>query len=296
MYDIFNTFNASSVAEALEYLSAKEGAVLVAGGTDVMIRMRERKLRQASLISLLGIPELKTIKIRDDGALVIGSGCCFTEISENPIILEKIPMLAHACRQVGSPQIRNIATIGGNICNGAVSADSVPSLYVLDAMLEIQSGDGTRLVPINGFHTGPGKTSLRQDKEILAAVIIPKTSYAQHGGCYIKFGQRNAMEISTLGCAANVSLTKDCKHIATAAIAFGVAAPVPIRCGKVENLLSGAEINENMFRTVAENILDGLSPRDSWRASLELRIQLIRELSVRALKQAIINAGGSLQC
>ncbi|PKM73739.1 MAG: xanthine dehydrogenase FAD-binding subunit XdhB [Firmicutes bacterium HGW-Firmicutes-16] len=295
MYDIIHTFKASSVNDVLELLSSNSDAMLVAGGTDVMIRMRERKLRQASLISLLDIPDLKTISLREDGAIVIGAGACFTEISENTIVLEKIPMLAHACRQVGSPQIRNIATIGGNICNGAVSADSVPSLYALDAELELWGKDGSRLVPIRKFHTGPGQTVLQKDRELLTAIIIPLSSYAHHGGCYIKFGQRNAMEISTLGCAVNVSLTGDKKHIEKAAIAFGVAAPVPMRCAKVESLLIGAEINEEMFFTVRENILEGLKPRDSWRASLELRRQLIREMSVRALKQAIINAGGSLQ-
>ncbi len=294
MYDIIHTFKASSVNDALELLSSNSEAVLVAGGTDVMIRMRERKLRHASLISILEIPELRSIKIREDGAIVIGAGACFTEICENTIVLERIPMLAHACRQVGSPQIRNIATIGGNICNGAVSADSVPSLYALDAELELLGKDSSRLVPIRKFHTGPGQTVLQKDRELLTSVIIPYSSYAKHGGCYIKFGQRNAMEISTLGCAANVLLTGDKKHIEKAAIAFGVAAPVPMRCVKVESLLSGAEINEEMFLTVRENILEDLTPRDSWRASLELRRQLIREMSIRALKQAIINAGGAL--
>ena len=291
MYDIRESLTAHSVEEALDLLSSHEGAIPVAGGTDVLIKIRERKIKDAVLVSLLPIDEIKHIDLHADGTICIGAGCNFTQITENPLILENIPMLAAACRQVGSPQIRNIATIGGNICNGAVSADSVAPLYALDAKLVLRSKNGIRTVPIKEFHTGPGKT-IREPNEILTEILIPESSYKGKSGCYEKFGQRKAMEIATLGCAVNLSLSEDKNHIQSIAIAYSVAAPTPVRCPKTEALLTGMEIGSELYRTARQNVLSELQPRDSWRASKELREQLIKELLTRALEEAIQCAGG----
>jgi xanthine dehydrogenase FAD-binding subunit len=291
MYDVKKTFRASSEEEALDLLCAHGDAVLVAGGTDVMIRLRERKLRSAVLISILDVPTLRGIRLDEAGDLRLGAGCCFTDLTESPLVRECVPMLADACRQVGSPQIRNIATLGGNLCNGAVSADSAPALYALDARLTLRGPQGSRTVPVCGFHTGPGQTVRRRD-ELLTEIVLPRSAWAGHGGCYLKFGQRRAMEISTLGCAVNVSLTEDRRRLRTAALAFGVAAPTPVRCPETERRIAGAELTPDLLETVRAAVLTELQPRDSWRASRELRVQLIRELSVRALRQAVRNAGG----
>lgn len=130
MYDIKETFRANSVPEALELLRAHPGAIPVCGGTDVMIHLKERKLRQAALVGIMDIASLQGIYLEQTGDLFIGSGTCFDSIYQNPLARACVPMLADACNQVGSPQIRSVATIGGNLCNGAVSADSVPSLLV----------------------------------------------------------------------------------------------------------------------------------------------------------------------
>ena len=293
MYDVKETFQASSAAEAVELLTAHPGAVLVAGGTDVMIRLKKRKLREAVLVSLQHLPELQNVVLEDNGTISIGAGCTFDELEHHPLLLEHVPMLADACHQVGSPQIRVMATIGGNLCNGAVSADSVPSLYALDAELELLGPAGTRRIPVCGFHTGPGRTVLGLN-ELLVRIRIPKASYEGHGGCYLKFGQRSAMEISTLGCAVNAALTADKTRIAHVAIAYGVAAPVPVRCYDTEAQLIGMKTDEEALRVLRSMVLSQLSPRDSWRASKELREQLIRELGCRALRCAIENAGGAL--
>ena len=291
MYDIKKTFEPESLAEALSLLEKYPEAVLVAGGTDMMIRIRDRKLKEAVLVSLLNVQELKGITKEDDGTIRIGAGTCFTDIVNDPLVNGNFPFLAEACRQVGSPQIRNIATIGGNLSNGAVSADSVPSLYVLDAVLEIASAGGIRRIPIHGFHTGPGKTILSHG-EILAAIRIEKKNYDGFGGGYCKFGQRRAMEISTLGCAAAVKLTEDKGHVDTLKIAYGVAGPVPLRCRKLEEALAGSPVDEAMFERIRREAILELKPRDSWRASLELREQLIRTLGERAVKAAVSRAGG----
>lgn len=293
MYDIRESLTAHTVDEALSLLSTHEGMIPAAGGTDILIKVRDRKLKAVSLVSILGIPELNTISMEKDGSICIGSVCCFTRITEDPLIMGNIPMLGEACRQIGSPQIRNVATIGGNICNGAVSADSVTPLYALDAVLTLRSMKGERCIPICEFHTGPGKT-VRNPDELLTMIRIPKGSFVKHGSCYIKFGQRKAMEISTLGCAVNVSLSEDKTKICSAAIAYGVAAPTPVRCTETEALLTGMTIGPELFKTAREHVTAELQPRDSWRASKELRIQLIKELVVRALKGAVIRAGGEV--
>jgi xanthine dehydrogenase FAD-binding subunit len=292
MYDIKTVLKATSVRDALKLLAENEDATVINGGTDVLIRMKERKLKDATLISIQDIKELYGVKISDDGSIIIGPGTTFTDISKNSIIQKYIPVLGYACSQVGSPQIRNIATIGGNICNGAVSADSVPSLLALDAILEISSLDEVKYILISQFHTGPGKTILNKQKELVTKIIIPKDSYENHGSNYIKFGQRNAMEISTLGCAVNLSLSHDKKTIKDYRIAFGVASSTPIHCPLLEEKVKDMEIGEELFKTIRKDILNEVNPRDSWRASKELRVQLIKELSKRATKQAIMNAGG----
>lgn len=294
MYDIKTVLKATSVQNALKLLADNMDAEVINGGTDVLIRMKERKLKDAVLLSIQGLEELYGVMISSNGSIYIGPGTNFTDLVENSIIQEYIPALGYACSQVGSPQIRNVATIGGNICNGAVSADSVPALLALDAVLEIASLDGLRQVPIRQFHTGPGKTVLDKKRELLTKIIIPKESYENHSANYIKFGQRNAMEISTLGCAVNLSLSDDKKSIKDYKIAFGVASSTPIRCPLLEERVKGMEIGEELFKIIRKEVLNEVNPRDSWRASKELRVQLVKELSKRATKQAIINAGGAV--
>lgn len=291
MYDISSTIKVNNLNEALEVISCNENITIVAGGTDVLIRMKGRKLKEANLLSILDLQELKGIEIDDKNTIIIKAGTCFSDIVTNSIINERIPILSEAVNQVGSPQIRNIATIGGNICNGAVSADSAPSLLALEALLELKSKSGTRIVPIDDFYIGPGKTILKPN-EILTKIIIPYENYWKCGSTYIKFGQRNAMEISTLGCAVNIKLDENKTYIDKIRIAFGVAAPKPIRCYKLEEILRGKVVQKETFDLMRKNILNELSPRNSWRASKELRVQLIKELSQRATKHAIYRAGG----
>lgn len=291
MYDLKAVLRANSVDEALRLLGENPGAIPVAGGTDVLLHVKHGKLPKAVLVTIQDIPELCGVRMEDSGDIVIGPGTCFARLERDPILLQWTPMLANACRQVGSPQIREMATIGGNICNGAVSADSVPSLLALDAQLELTSPSGTVTRPLEGFHTGPGRTAL-EPGTLLTAIRIPRAAYAGCGGCYLKFGQRQAMEISTLGVAARVRLD-DAGRVAEIALAYGVAAPVPVRCRNTEALLTGRALDDEFFHDLRQHVLEELNPRNSWRASKELRIQLIREQSCRAVRQAAAEAGGN---
>lgn len=291
MYDIQYVLQPASIRETLEMLRDHPDAVVIAGGTDVLLHIKHRKIRQAGLITIQNIPDLQGVRLEANGDLVIGPATPFAQLERDPLLLQYVPMLAHACHEVGSPQIRVMATIGGNICNGAVSADSVPSLLALDAQLELTDLEGTTARPLEGFHTGPGKTAL-EPGTLLTAIRIPRAAYEGCGGCYLKFGQRRAMEISTLGVAARVRLDPETNRVADIALAYGVAAPIPLRCHKTEALLTGREVDDAFYKDLRSHVLEELNPRDSWRASKELRIQLIREQSCRAVRQAL-EAGGN---
>lgn len=229
--------------------------------------------------------------MEEDGTIVIGPATTFSHITNNDIIQKHIPMLGDAVDMAGGPQLRNIGTIGGNVCNGVTSADSASSLCCLAADLVLKGPDGVREVPISQWYTGPGRT-VRNHDEVLTAIRIKKENYQGYGGQYIKYGKRNAMEIATLGCAVSVKLTEDKKHIQDLRLAYGVAAPTPIRCHTTEEAVKGMETGEALAQAVGKGALEEVNPRSSWRASREFRLQLVEELGRRAVKQAVINAGG----
>ena len=291
MYDIKNVFMAKSVQDAIEALTGNENTVLIAGGTDVLVKLRESSYADSTLVSIHRLPELNGVWLSDDGAIVIGSGTSFADLETNLILKKHIPTLAMAAGTVGGPQIRRVATIGGNVCNGAVSADTAPMLLALDALLELEGPRRKRSVCIRSFYTGPGKT-IRDHNEILTGIRINIESYQGFGGEYIKFGKRNAMEIATLGCAANVRLDASKGSIEELRLAFGVAAPTPIRCPQTEAAAAGKRPTKILLAELGQMALKEVNPRDSWRASRAFRLHLARELTERAVAGAIINAGG----
>ena len=291
MYDIGKFYQAADVQDAVRALVEDPEAVVISGGSDVLIKIREGKLAGCSLVSIHGIKELEGIRMEEDGTIVIGPATTFSHITNNDIIQKHIPMLGDAVDMAGGPQLRNIGTIGGNVCNGVTSADSASSLCCLAADLVLKGPDGVREVPISQWYTGPGRT-VRNHDEVLTAIRIKKENYQGYGGHYIKYGKRNAMEIATLGCAVSVKLTEDKRHIQDLRLGYGVAAPTPIRCHKTEEAVKGMETGEALAQAVGKGALEEVNPRSSWRASREFRLQLVEELGRRAVKQAVINAGG----
>ena len=291
MYDIGKFYQAADVEDAVRALVEDPEAVVISGGSDVLIKIREGKLAGCSLVSIHGIKELEGIRMEEDGTIVIGPATTFSHIANNDMIQKHIPMLGDAVDMAGGPQLRNIGTIGGNVCNGVTSADSASSLCCLDAVLVLKGPDSVREVPISQWYTGPGRT-VRNHDEVLTAIRIKKENYQGYGGQYIKYGKRNAMEIATLGCAVSVKLTEDKKHIQDLRLAYGVAAPTPIRCHTTEESVKGMETGEALAQAVGKGALEEVNPRSSWRASREFRLQLVEELGRRAVKQAVINAGG----
>ena len=235
MYDMKALYEAESVENAIALRLEHPEAQIIAGGSDVLVQMREGKRAGKELISIYGLDELRGVTIDSDENIRIGSLTSFSHITRDPIIQKYIGVLGEAVDQVGGPQIRNIGTIGGNTCNGVTSADSASTLHAWEAIVELTGRSGIRRLPIKNFYIRAGQVDIRAEEgEIQTAIIIPKASYENCFGHYIKYAMRNAMDIATLGCSVNVRLSPDTKTIERARIAYGVAGPVPMRCPSAE--------------------------------------------------------------
>lgn len=291
MYDIEKIYQAASVKDAINHLYEEPKSIIIAGGSDVLISVRHGKLAGCSLVSIYGLDELRGVTLEDDGSIKIGALTSFSHITKNDIIQKYIPVLGEAVDEIGGPQLRNIGTVGGNISNGVTSADSASTLFALNAKLQIEGPDGQRIIPISEYYVGPGKVSLK-NAEILTAIYITKQNYENFKGNYIKYAMRNAMDIATLGCSVVCKLNAQKDKIEDVHLAYGVAAPIPMRCFKAEEAIKGMGFSDEMFNIFGETAKTEVSPRTSWRASKDFRLQLVGELSKRALKECIKKCGG----
>ncbi|HWJ02738.1 MAG TPA: xanthine dehydrogenase FAD-binding subunit XdhB [Verrucomicrobiae bacterium] len=289
MYDLKGYCEAETVTEAIGLLAANLDLRIIAGGTDVLIKLQHGQSSGAELLSIRRIKELTNIELLENGTIVIGALATFAQIFANVIIKEHIPALAEAAVSMGGPQIRNIATIGGNVCNGATSADSASTLFALDAKLKLVSSGGERIVPVREFYLGPGKVDLKPG-ELLCELLIPPESYAGFGGHYVKFAMRKAMDIATLGVSVMCKLDRNC--FARVKIGLGVAGPTPLRCMEAENYAIGKPVSETTLAEIGKLAVTASNARTSWRASKEYREHLVEVLTQRALKVAILRAGG----
>ena len=208
MYDMKALYEADTVENAVKLRLEHPEAQIIAGGSDVLIQMREGKRAGKELISIYMINEMRGVSLDEEEAIRIGSLTSFSHITKDPIIQKYINVLGEAVDMVGGPQIRNIATIGGNTCNGVTSADSASTLFAWDAIIELTGPEGIRRIPISDFYIKAGTVDIREG-ELQTAVIIPKKSYEGYKGHYIKYANRNAMDIATTGCSVNVKLSED---------------------------------------------------------------------------------------
>lgn len=291
MFDIQSITRAATVEQAIAALVADPESLPICGGSDLLIDIREGKRAGCSLVSIRDIPGLAGVSMEKDGTITIGPATTFAALTRSLIVEQHIPALGYAADQAGGPQLRNIGTVGGNICTGATSADTAPILLCLGAKLELTGPDGSRTVPLEEFYEGPGR--VRKDRvELLTAIRVREGDYAGFTGHYIKYAVRDAMDIATLGCAVQVKAEGD--RIADVRLAFGVAAPTPIRCHKAERAIVGRVPTAETLRLFSETALTEVTPRTSWRASREFRLQLVRELTARALSIALEKGGNTL--
>ena len=248
MYDMKALYEAESVEHAIQLRLEHPEAQIIAGGSDVLVQMREGKRAGKELISIYMIDAMHGVSIDEDENIRIGSLTSFSHITKDPIIQKYINVLGEAVDQVGSPQIRNIGTIGGNTCNGVTSADSASTLHAWEAIVELTGKNGVRRLPIRDFYIKAGVVDIRADEgEIQTAILIPKASYENTFGHYIKYGMRNAMEIASLGCSVNVRLSEDKKTIDRCRIAYGVCDSIVFAAGQVTGLTPEFGIELNRF-------------------------------------------------
>lgn len=293
MYDMKALYEAESVEHAVALLVEHPEAQIIAGGSDVLVQMREGKRAGKELVSIYMLDEMRGVSYEADGAIRIGSLTSFSHITKDPIIQEHINVLGEAVDMVGGPQIRNIGTIGGNTCNGVTSADSASTLHAWDAIVEITGPDGVRRIPIHDFYIKAGVVDLRPG-ELQTAIIIPKEAYEGYKGHYIKYAMRNAMDIATTGCSVNVKLSADKKTMEDVRIAYGVAGPVPMRAPSAEAKAKGKPTTKAAIREFAKAVLEDINPRDSWRAAKDFRQHIAVVLAERALTESIRFAGGEI--
>ncbi len=260
----------------------KGDAVLMAGGTDLLVNLKRKVIKAKVVISLEKIKSLKQVHYSESAGLTLGSMVTVSELAETPIIKQKFPLLAIAANKIGSPQIRNRATIGGNICTARPAGDTIGPLTAYGAEVQLVLGKETRWEPISKFITGPGKTT-RKEGEVLAAIRI-KPFPANTGVSYIKYGVRKAMEIAMVSVTTAITFNGDKCEKAT--IVLGAVAPTFIRSNEAEEALVSHKVTLSAAEKAAELAAGGCRPITDVRASAEYRRDLVRVLTKRGIMEA----------
>ncbi|MBW2514317.1 MAG: xanthine dehydrogenase family protein subunit M [Deltaproteobacteria bacterium] len=262
-------------------------AEIIAGGTDVMVVIRQSNRSPEILISLRGVDELRYIQKNHD--YHIGALTTHRMIEKSALMKNELTALNQGASQVGSVQVRNVATIGGNVCNAAPSADTASPLMILDALLVLKNSKGERQVPIEEFFVGPSETVKTWD-EILTEIIIPEKMGA-YGTAYYKHARRKAMNLPIVGVSVGLSLEQD-ETIRNARIALTVVAPTPIRIREAEDFLRGKSLTDEILKEAGliASSPECCSPRDSLRCEGWYREDMVRVLIPRVAKEAAMNA------
>lgn len=279
----FEYFEPTTLVEASR-LFAEEHAQLLAGGTDLVIGMKAYTETPQSVISLQKIPGLTGITADTDNGIVIGAMTKVREVELSEDIQKHHTALAEGASEIGSVQIRNLATLGGNIAHASPAADTVAGLLVADAQVDIASADGERTVSINELFTGPGQTVLKPG-EIITQFRLPNPASGSH---YIKHKIREVMDLAFIGVASAVNL--DNGTITDARIGLAAVAPTPIRATEAENLLKGKIPTPELLQQAGEAAATATSPISDLRCSAEHRKEMVDVLTKRTLQHAIDRA------
>jgi CO/xanthine dehydrogenase FAD-binding subunit len=276
-----------SVGECLQIL-AKRGpdTKVVAGGTDLLPQLKNGVLKPGWVVDLSAVAELRTISDAPDGRLRIGASVTARELELDARVRSRFPALAESAAMVGSVQVRNLATLGGNLCNAAPSADMAPPLLALDAEAVIAGPSGQRRVPMTSFFLGVRRTVLAPG-ELLLEIVVPAQG-AHSGGNYLRHTPRRELDIAVVGVASQVTLAGG--KCTTARIALAAVAPVPLRARDAEQALVGQPLTPQQIERAAELASGAARPIDDHRGSIEFRNHLVRVLTRRTLTTALQRA------
>ncbi len=283
-----------SLPEALELLDRFKGkARVIAGGTDVIPGLRRRDLQVKALVDISRIPGLNAIK-KDGRHIILGGLVTHGQVASSPLIREKAGLLADGAAAVGSPQIRNIATVAGNLVSGRPAADTSIPLLALGASVTIVSSKGERVVPLTEFFVSVGETVLDPSREVLTQIRFPWLQPDQ-GGCYLRLSKRRALTLPVLVAAAVVTVDATARVFKKAAIALGPVAPIPFRVRESEAGLKGAPLSREAIQKAAALAVRDCSPRDSLlRGSCDYRQEMIPVFIRRSVQKALEQAGFSI--
>lgn len=254
----------------------KNKAKILAGGTDLIVHLKEEITKPEIVIDIKGITELNKFEISEDN-IFIGAGITFTEIIESHKLKEKLPILWEASMKIASVGIRNRATVVGNICSAVPSLDSAPALLVYDAEVIVQSKNGKRNISIHDWFTGPKKTILNPD-ELVLGINIP---IVKHAGVYEKLGRYKGEDLAQAGIGIFIDETKNYRF------AYCAVGPVPKRMKKLEDFLKSKDISDKLLEEAAELIPDEISPITDIRSSKEYRIHMMKIMFKRGLQKSV---------
>lgn len=276
----YDYYQPQSLKQAFKLKNSIPESLYVAGGTDLMVRIKSRELHPPALVSLRSIQNLSGVK--NENLIRVGAMTILSDLIKDPILNKNFPILIESAKSLGSVQIRNVATIGGNLCNGSPAADMAPSLLVLGAKIRLQSREKKRDVLIDEFFKGPGKTSLDCD-EIVTDILLPppeqdtKTIFLKKG--------RVKMDLSIASVA--VFLKIEGNTCLAARIAVGSVAPVPMRLSQLESLLKGATLSPELLSEAQQLASKSVSPITDVRATEEHRRHIVGILVKRALEKIV---------
>ena len=271
-----------SLAEVFRLKEDMPDARFVGGGTDVMVQIKNRAITPATLISLRSVPELQGIDAR--GAVRIGALTTITDLIQNDILRSRFPVLVQAARRLGSAQIRNVATLGGNLCNCSPCADTATPLLVLEARAVLQNPRGTREIPLSEFFKQPGETCMASD-EILVQVLIPAFNASRKGsGVRAAFCKHGRVKMDLAVASLSVLIQTEGDKVTKARLAAGSVAPVPLRLTKVEDLLEGKVLSGKLIGDAVGLAEESVSPIDDIRSTAEYRRHMVGVFTRRALE------------
>ncbi len=275
----FTYTTSANLNEACRILAENKGARILAGGTDLLVKMKRGSVTAEMIVDIKKIPEICGIHTESSGMIFIGALTTLSELAGSAVIREKMPVLAATATKMASMQVRNRATIGGNLCNAAPSADLAPPLIALDAQATIVGSKGERKIPLSVMFQGPGSTTLAHD-EILTGLLIP-LPHSDKRFTYLKHGTRRAMDIAVVGVAVGL-LCKD--HVCREAdIVLGAVAPVPLRVRAASLYLMEGGLTEKTIEHVANIAAAEATPISDVRASAGYRQDIIKILVKRAI-------------
>ncbi len=275
--------------EAVE-LMVKHGlkAVVMAGGTDLLVEMKNGKRSPGVIINLKGVRGLDGVKVTKAGDLLMGAMVTLGKVGENESVRKGWPVLSEAAGLVGSVQIRNLGTLGGNICRASPSADMIPPLIVLGASARVWGPEGERSVLLEEFFRGPGETALGKG-EFLVEVIVPKRLPCS-GGSYLKLSPRKAMDLAIVGVAVEMRLDRRGEKCEGVKIALGAVAPTAIRAREAERVLLGSKVEESLVKKAARCASEESRPISDIRGSEAYRRVMVGVMTQRAIEESLVSA------